>query len=73
MLIIFVMVQVRPCSHHKKLHGSVDLFNLFQGMLLKRWNLLSRVVKAIDKYDITNVKFKPSKIKFIKLRVNGKF
>ena len=40
---------------------------------MKRWNLLSRVVKAIGKYKITNAKFKSSKKKFIKLRVNGKF
>ena len=40
---------------------------------MKRWNLLSRVVKAIGKYKMTNAKFKSSKKKFIKLRRNGKF
>ena len=30
MLIIFAMVQVRRCSDHKNLRGSVGLFNLFQ-------------------------------------------
>ena len=30
MLIIFMMVQMASCSEHKKLRGSVDLFNLFQ-------------------------------------------
>ena len=45
----------------------------FSPWLLKRWNLLSRVVKAIGKYKIRNAKFKSCKKKFIKLRVNGKF
>ena len=40
---------------------------------MKRWNLLSRVVKAIGKYKITNAKFKSSKKKLIKLRISGKF
>ena len=31
-LIIFSMVQMRDCSDHKKLHDSVDLFNVFQSL-----------------------------------------
>ena len=40
---------------------------------MKRWNLLSRAVKAIGKYKMTNAKFKSSNKKFIKLRRSGKF
>ena len=32
MLIIFLMVQMRRCSDHKKLRDSVDLFNVFQSL-----------------------------------------
>ena len=34
-LIIFVMVRMKHCSHHKKLRGSVDLFNLFQSLVFE--------------------------------------
>ena len=64
MLIIFVMVQMRRCSDNWKLRSSIDLLNLFQ--------FLSRVVKVISKYKIAHVKFKSSKKKLIKLRVNAK-
>ena len=30
MLTIFVMIQMRQCSDHKKVRGSVGLFNFFQ-------------------------------------------
>ena len=62
MLIIFVMVQMRRCQF------SIVVLNLFQFLAFS----LSRVVKAIGKYKIANVKFKSSKKKLIKLRVNGK-
>ena len=58
MLIIFVMVQMRHCSDTKKLHGSVDLFSLFQTLVIEE---MEPVITAIGKYKITNAKFKSSK------------
>ena len=69
----FLMVQMRLSTDHKKLRNSVDLFNVFQSLAFEEIKLLSWVVKATDKYKITNTKLNSSKQKFIKLRVNGKF
>ena len=69
----FIMVQMRVCYDHNKLCDSVDLFNLFQSLAFEDVEPISRDVKAIGKYKIANAKFKSSKKKFIKLRVNGKF
>ena len=41
MFIIFVMVQMRPSSDHKKLCGSSDLFNLCQWLAFEEMKHIS--------------------------------
>ena len=61
MLIIFVMVQMRRCSDHKMLRGSVDLFNFFSSLSRYYDGFIITYHQAIGKYKVTKVKFKSSK------------